>query len=72
MGCSLGLVDLLIELDWRACASFGRDHNRRWSPDVASRSVVCFEVEGGSHSILVTGYECVASAAFTNSSPTSP
>jgi hypothetical protein len=25
--------------------------------------------DGGSHKIRVTGYECVASAVFTNSSP---
>jgi hypothetical protein len=36
-------------LDW------GRDHNRRWSPEVASRSVDCFWEEGGSHNIRVTG-----------------
>lgn len=53
--CSLALVDLLTELDWRDCASFGRDHNRRWSPDVAKRSVLCLVEEGGSHKILVTG-----------------
>jgi hypothetical protein len=28
-GCSLELVDLLIELDCSDDASFGRDHNRR-------------------------------------------
>ena len=33
----------------------GRDHSRRWSPEVARRSVDCFCVEGGSHNILVTG-----------------
>lgn len=25
-----------------ACMSAGRDHSRRWSPDVAKRSVDCF------------------------------
>lgn len=34
---------------------WGKDQSRRWSPDVASRSVDCFWVEGGSHNILVTG-----------------
>ena len=40
----------------------GRDHNRRWSPEVARRSVDCFWEDGGSQRILVTGYEQVASA----------
>lgn len=43
----------------------GSDHKRRWSPDVARRSVDCFCDDGGSQSIRVTGYECVASADFT-------
>jgi hypothetical protein len=34
---------------------WGNDHNRRWSPDVARRSVDCFWEDGGSHSIRVTG-----------------
>lgn len=38
-----------------AGASEGRDHNRRWSPEVASRSVDCFWEDGGSHSSRVTG-----------------
>lgn len=33
----------------------GRDHNRRWSPEVARRSVDCFWDEGGSQRIRVTG-----------------
>jgi hypothetical protein len=33
----------------------GRDHSRRWSPEVARRSVDCFWDDGGSHSIRVTG-----------------
>jgi len=49
--------------------SDGSDHNLRWSPEVARRSVVCFLDEGGSHNNRVTGYECVASAIFTNSNP---
>jgi hypothetical protein len=40
----------------------GSDQRRRWSPDVASRSVDCFCAIGGSHSIRVTGYAHVASA----------
>jgi hypothetical protein len=47
----------------------GRDHNRRWSPDVARRSVDCFCDEGGSHSIRVTGKEHVASATALYSRP---
>lgn len=47
--------------------SDGRDHSRRWSPEVARRSVDCFWDEGGSHNSLVTGYECVASATFVKS-----
>jgi hypothetical protein len=60
---------LVIELLVVAAASEGNDHRRRWSPDVASRSVDCFWDEGGSHRSLVTGYECVASAIFVNSRP---
>lgn len=48
--------------------SEGSDHRRRWSPDVASRSVDCFCEDGGSHNSRVTGYECVASATLLNSS----
>lgn len=47
--------------------SDGSDQSRRWSPDVASRSVDCFCGDGGSHSSRVTGYVCVASATFVNS-----
>ena len=43
----------------------GNDHSLRWSPDVARRSVDCFLDDAGSQSILVTGYECVASAVLT-------
>jgi hypothetical protein len=49
--------------------SEGRLQSLRWSPDVASRSVDCFWEDGGSHNRRVTGYECVASAIFTNSNP---
>lgn len=54
---------MLLPDDW------GRDHSRRWSPDVARRSVDCFCDEGGSHSIRVTGKEQVASAIALYSSP---
>lgn len=46
---------LLIELEYPAWPSEGRDHSRKWSPDVASKSVDCFVDEGGSHNSLVTG-----------------
>lgn len=46
---------------------FGNDQRRRWSPDVASKSVNGLLVVGGSHKILVIGYVCVASASFVNS-----
>jgi len=47
----------------------GRDQSRKWSPDVARRSVDCFWDEGGSHSIRVTGNEHVASATALYSRP---
>lgn len=47
--------------------SDGSDHSRRWSPDVASRSVDCFWDDGGSQRRRVTGYECVASAILVKS-----
>lgn len=48
--------DRLIVFDIAAFAGFeGRDHKRRWSLDVARRSVDCFCEIGGSHSIRVTG-----------------
>lgn len=47
--------------------SDGSDHSRRWSPEVARRSVDCFCEDGGSHKSLVTGYEWVASATLVNS-----
>ena len=47
----------------------GRDHNLRWSPEVARRSVEALEVDGGSHKMRVTGYAHVASATLTNSKP---
>lgn len=47
----------------------GRDHNRKWSPEVARRSVDCFCDDGGSHRIRVTGKEHVASAMALYSRP---
>ena len=70
-GCSFEFTDLVTELVCCNCDSLGNDHNRRWSPEVARRSVDCLEEEGGSHKILVTGYECVASAVLTKSRPRS-
>jgi len=52
-----------------AGVSEGRLQRRRWSPDVARRSVDCFWDDGGSQSKRVTGYECVASAILVNSKP---
>lgn len=50
--------DRVMELEWLDKEiSAGRDHNLRWSPDVARRSVDCFWEDGGSHSKRVTGYE---------------
>lgn len=60
------LVIVLLMVEPWDC---GRDHSRRWSPDVARRSVLCFCDEGGSHNILVTGYEQVASATRVYSRP---
>lgn len=37
------------------CVDEGNDHSRRWSPDVARRSVICFCCDGGSHNIRVIG-----------------
>jgi hypothetical protein len=50
-------------------ACWGSDHSRRWSPEVARRSVDCFWEDGGSHNIRVTGYEHVASAIRLYSRP---
>jgi len=52
--------------------SLGKDHNLKWSPEVASKSVLCLFEDGGSHNILVTGYAWFASAVFTKSKPLSP
>jgi hypothetical protein len=51
-----------IVLDEVADVLLGSDHRRRWSPEVARRSVACFDEMGGSHRMRVTGYEQVASA----------
>lgn len=69
VGFRLALEDLGIVLLEAFCVDEGNDHNRRWSPDVARRSVICFCCDGGSHSIRVIGYEHVASAIRVNSTP---
>ena len=63
-GLSRWLDGRVMEFEWTGCAA-GSDHNRRWSPEVASRSVDCFCDDGGSQRIRVTGYEWVASAVLT-------
>lgn len=61
--CGASWTRLFVMLfDTAFAVDCGRDHNRRWSPDVARRSVDCFWEDGGSQSIRVTGYEQVASA----------
>ena len=45
----------------------GSDHRRKWSPEVARRSVDCLDEDGGSHEMRVTGYAQVASATLTKS-----
>jgi hypothetical protein len=47
----------------------GRDQRRRWSPEVARRSVDCFWAMGGSQRMRVTGYAHVASATRVYSRP---
>lgn len=53
----LGLLRLMELLPWCCGAedSDGKDHSRKWSPEVANRSEPCFWDEGGSHNIRVTG-----------------
>lgn len=63
-GLSLWLVGRVIELELCSDCVWGNDHRRRWSPDVANKSVDCFCDDAGSQRIRVTGYECVASAVF--------
>lgn len=48
-------VERVIVLLTLADVDCGRDHSRKWSPEVASRSVDCLDEDGGSHSIRVTG-----------------
>lgn len=60
-------ADLFILFECAGWPSVGKDQRRRWSPEVARRSVVCFWEDGGSHKRRVTGYECVASATLVNS-----
>jgi len=55
-------VGLVLEVELRVMVLVegegtvaGSDQSRRWSPDVASRSVVCFCDDGGSHKMRVTG-----------------
>lgn len=59
------VIVLLVVL----AADWGSDHRRKWSPEVASRSVDCFWDDGGSHRIRVTGKEHVASAMALYSRP---
>lgn len=72
VGASRWLDGRVIEFELCSGWELGSDHRRRWSPDVASRSVDCFCEDGGSQRIRVTGYECVASAVLTYSSLISP
>lgn len=66
-GASRPFLDVMDPLDTEVCESDGSDQSRRWSPEVASKSVDCFCDEGGSQSNRVTGYECVASAILVKS-----
>ena len=54
-GASRVFVGRVIELELGTGWEVGSDHNRKWSPDVASRSVDCFWDDGGSQRIRVTG-----------------
>ncbi len=55
-GGDLAFAGRVTEFDWYEGWSLGKDQSRRWSPEVARRSVVCLLDDGGSHNILVTGY----------------
>jgi hypothetical protein len=66
-GMSRPFRDVIDDPEVGGWISDGSDHSRRWSPEVASRSVDCFCEEGGSQSKRVTGYECVASAILVKS-----
>lgn len=72
VGASLWFAGRVIELEADRADCAGRDQRRKWSPDVARRSVDAFWLDGGSHTIRVTGYEWLASAHFTKSSLISP
>ena len=72
IGGSREVVERVMEFETCDGGSEGNDQRRRWSPEVAKRSVADLFDDGGSHSILVTGYEWVASAVLTNSNPLSP
>lgn len=65
----LTLDERVMVFDTGGVDDAGRDHNRKWSPDVARRSVDCFWAIGGSHSMRVTGYAHVASAIRVYSRP---
>jgi hypothetical protein len=66
-GRSRPFLDVIDDPEAGGWISDGSDHSRRWSPEVASRSVDCFCDEGGSQSKRVTGYEWVASAILVKS-----
>lgn len=66
-GASRPFLDVIDEPGVGAWGSDGSDQSRRWSPEVASKSVDCFCADGGSQRRRVTGYEWVASAIFLNS-----
>lgn len=55
VGASRWFIVRLIEFDVCRGWEFGSDHRRRWSPDVASKSVDCFWEDGGSQRMRVTG-----------------
>jgi hypothetical protein len=42
VAASRGFIGRVIEFELCRGWEFGRDHRRRWSPDVASKSVDCF------------------------------
>jgi hypothetical protein len=42
VGASRWFIGRVIELELCTGCEFGSDHRRRWSPDVASKSVDCF------------------------------
>lgn len=51
----LAAAERLMVLETTDCWDCGNDHKRRWSPEVARRSVDCFEEDGGSQEMRVTG-----------------